>query len=126
MAAVLALVDDIFFQAKILETARQLGIEMRACATAEALLDAAAALDRGDVRVIVCGSGAPSPALLRLVGKYELCVLRSGLTDMELARQLAAADPRQNRPRYRSLEGRMKCAGIATFPYAGNSKPSWW
>jgi phosphatidylinositol alpha-1,6-mannosyltransferase len=56
------------------------------------LLDAVAALGRADVQVIVCGSGVPSEALLQLVGKYEQCVLRPGLTDGELARQLAAAD----------------------------------
>jgi DNA-binding NarL/FixJ family response regulator len=39
MAQVLALVDDLFFQAKMMETARQLGVELRACATADALLD---------------------------------------------------------------------------------------
>lgn len=43
MAAVLALVDDIFFQAKIVETARRLGIEIRTCTTAETLLNAVAA-----------------------------------------------------------------------------------
>jgi len=38
MAQVLALVDDLFFQAKMLETARQLGVDLRACSTPEALL----------------------------------------------------------------------------------------
>jgi glycosyltransferase involved in cell wall biosynthesis len=56
------------------------------------LLDAATALGRADVQVIVCGSGAPSAALLHFARNYEQCVLRPGLTDEELARQLAAAD----------------------------------
>lgn len=38
MAQVLALVDDLFFQVKMMETARQVGIELRACATPDALL----------------------------------------------------------------------------------------
>lgn len=38
MADVLALVDDLFFQAKILETAKHAGVEVRACATPDALL----------------------------------------------------------------------------------------
>ena len=38
MARVLALVDDLFFQAKITETARQVGIELRTCTTPDALL----------------------------------------------------------------------------------------
>jgi CheY-like chemotaxis protein len=37
MAQVLAFVDDIFFQAKLVETARQLGVEVRTCQTADAL-----------------------------------------------------------------------------------------
>ncbi|HXQ26090.1 MAG TPA: response regulator [Candidatus Acidoferrales bacterium] len=37
MAQVLALIDDLFFQAKLVETAKQLGVELRACATADAL-----------------------------------------------------------------------------------------
>ena len=36
MAGVLAFLDDIFFQAKIVETAKQLGVELRACATPDA------------------------------------------------------------------------------------------
>ena len=38
MAQVLALVDDLFFQAKILETAKHLGIAVRTSATSDALL----------------------------------------------------------------------------------------
>ena len=37
MADVVALIDDIFFQSKVMETAKQLGVQVRACATAEAL-----------------------------------------------------------------------------------------
>ena len=39
MAQVVALVDDLFFQAKLIETAKQLGVELRTCATADALAD---------------------------------------------------------------------------------------
>lgn len=39
MAQVLALVDDLFFQAKIMETARHAGVDLRVCGTAEALLN---------------------------------------------------------------------------------------
>ncbi|HKV49391.1 MAG TPA: response regulator [Candidatus Acidoferrales bacterium] len=35
MAAVVAYIDDIFFQAKLSETARQIGIQLTACATAD-------------------------------------------------------------------------------------------
>jgi DNA-binding NarL/FixJ family response regulator len=37
MAQVVALVDDFFFQAKLLETARQLGVDIRTCVTADGL-----------------------------------------------------------------------------------------
>jgi DNA-binding NarL/FixJ family response regulator len=42
MPQVLALVDDLIFQAKMQETARLVGVELRACSTAEALLSEAA------------------------------------------------------------------------------------
>ncbi|MGA7854961.1 MAG: response regulator [Candidatus Acidiferrales bacterium] len=38
MAPVLAFVDDLFFQAKILETAKHTGVEVRTLSTPEALL----------------------------------------------------------------------------------------
>jgi len=37
VAHVLALIDDLFFQAKLAETARQVGVELRACTTPDAL-----------------------------------------------------------------------------------------
>ena len=38
MACVLAFVDDLFFQAKILETAKQVGVDVRTFTTPDALL----------------------------------------------------------------------------------------
>jgi DNA-binding NtrC family response regulator len=38
VAQVVAFVDDLFFQAKILETAKQVGVEVRTCTTPQALL----------------------------------------------------------------------------------------
>jgi DNA-binding NarL/FixJ family response regulator len=38
MAEVVALVDDLFFQAKMVETAKHVGVELRVCTTPEALL----------------------------------------------------------------------------------------
>jgi len=38
MAEVVALVDDLFFQAKLLETAKLLGVELRTCGTPDAML----------------------------------------------------------------------------------------
>jgi DNA-binding NarL/FixJ family response regulator len=38
VAEIFAFVDDIFFQAKMMETAKQVGVEMRSFSTGEALL----------------------------------------------------------------------------------------
>jgi CheY-like chemotaxis protein len=43
MADVLALVDDLFFQAKMVETARQVGVALRVVASGDALVQAATA-----------------------------------------------------------------------------------
>jgi hypothetical protein len=56
------------------------------------LLAAVTALGRDDVRVTICGSSEPPAELQRLVGQYRWCRLRPGLSDRELACQLAAAD----------------------------------
>lgn len=56
------------------------------------LLGAVAALGRADVKVTVCGSGEPPPELHALVRRYAFCTLLPGLSDRELASQLAAAD----------------------------------
>jgi phosphatidyl-myo-inositol dimannoside synthase len=56
------------------------------------LVEAVAALGRPDIRLTICGSGKPPPDLLRIVSEYSWCVLRPGLSDDDLARELAAAD----------------------------------
>jgi phosphatidyl-myo-inositol dimannoside synthase len=56
------------------------------------LLSAVAALGRSDVHLTICGSGEPTPELLRLVQEQRCCSLRAGLTDRDFACQLAAAD----------------------------------
>jgi len=38
VAEIVAFVDDLFFQAKILETAKHVGVEVRTCTTKDALL----------------------------------------------------------------------------------------
>lgn len=56
------------------------------------LAAAVASLGRSDVHLTVCGSGRPSPDLLRLVDRFHCCTLRVGLTDRKLAEQIAASD----------------------------------
>lgn len=56
------------------------------------ILDAVASLGRDDVSVTVCGSGEPPPDLRSLVRQHPRCKIRAGLSDSDLARQLAGAD----------------------------------
>jgi phosphatidyl-myo-inositol dimannoside synthase len=56
------------------------------------LIAALGALARPDIRLAVCGSGAPPPDLLGHLRRYPWCTLRPGLTDAELAGQFARAD----------------------------------
>jgi phosphatidylinositol alpha-1,6-mannosyltransferase len=56
------------------------------------LITAVTALGRPDVSLTVCGSGTPPANLLRLVSEYSWCAVRSGLSDRDLAGELAAAD----------------------------------
>ena len=56
------------------------------------LMNAIGALDRPDVHLTVCGSGDPPPELQRHIRQREYCSLRPGLSDGELAAQLAGSD----------------------------------
>jgi phosphatidyl-myo-inositol dimannoside synthase len=56
------------------------------------LLDAIAGLGRSDIHLTVCGTGEPPASLRRLVEAHSCCTLRPGLSDQELAGQLAASD----------------------------------
>lgn len=49
-------------------------------------------LDQADACLTACGSGEPSQELQLLIRKYPFCKLMSGLTDHELANELAEAD----------------------------------
>lgn len=60
MAEIVALIDDVFFQAKLLETAKQVGVEVRACSTAEAF---AAAVAQSAPRLVVVDLNAASNPL---------------------------------------------------------------
>lgn len=56
------------------------------------LIEAVVATGRNDVQLVICGSGEPPSDLLRVLEDRSWCILRAGLTDAELAQQLAAAD----------------------------------
>jgi len=56
------------------------------------LVAAVTALGRPDVSLTVCGRGDPPADLRRMVSEYSWCTVRPGLSDEDLARELAAAD----------------------------------
>jgi phosphatidyl-myo-inositol dimannoside synthase len=56
------------------------------------LIEAIKAQRRQDIQLTICGSGEPPPDLLRLIAGHDWCTLLVGLTDSELAVQLASAD----------------------------------
>jgi phosphatidylinositol alpha-1,6-mannosyltransferase len=56
------------------------------------LLRAVADLDRRDIRVVVCGCGGAPTELRQMLARYDWCTLLIGLSDHDLALQLAAAD----------------------------------
>jgi phosphatidylinositol alpha-1,6-mannosyltransferase len=56
------------------------------------LMEAIAFLGRSDIHLTVCGSGKPPADLMNAVRACGSCTVRQGLTDRELASQLAAAD----------------------------------
>jgi glycosyltransferase involved in cell wall biosynthesis len=56
------------------------------------LIRAVSDLGHLDIRLTVCGSGPVPPELERLVRAHPLCRLRAGLTDGDLAQELASAD----------------------------------
>jgi DNA-binding NtrC family response regulator len=60
MAQVVALIDDLFFQAKLLETAKQVNVELRTCTTPDAL---AAEIAKDVPRLVVIDLNAQSNPL---------------------------------------------------------------
>jgi CheY-like chemotaxis protein len=60
MAHVVALIDDLFFQAKVAETARQIGVDVRICAAPEPLL---AEIGKESPKLAVLDLNAQSDAL---------------------------------------------------------------
>ena len=99
MAQVVALIDDIFFQAKLLETARQLGVEVRTCSTAEAL-DAEIAQAPPRLAVVDLNARSePFKALERLSGAAIPSIAFLSHLQTELADRARAAGCNEVMPR---------------------------
>jgi DNA-binding NarL/FixJ family response regulator len=101
MADVVALVDDLFFQAKLVETAKQVGVEVRACTTPDAL---DAEIARAAPRLVVIDLNArvePFAALKRLQASGSGIPLIAFLShvQVDLAERARAAGCREVMPR---------------------------
>src|ERR1700733_14364730 len=101
MADVVALVDDLFFQAKLLETAKQVGVEVRACTTPDAL---ESEVGRSTPRLVVIDLNAraePFTALERMHASDSKIPLIAFLShvQVDLAERARAAGCREVMPR---------------------------
>jgi CheY-like chemotaxis protein len=101
MARVLALVDDIFFQAKMQETARKLGIELKTVGSGDALLAEAAQTPAGLLIVDLNARQGPLEALEKLhaAGNQTPVIAFLSHVQVELAERARAAGCRQVLPR---------------------------
>src|SRR5271154_2616286 len=101
MAQVIAFVDDLFFQAKMLETAKLVGVELRTCTTPDAL---DAEIERAVPKLVVVDLNAmsnPFEALKRLQASGREIPLVAFLShvQVELAERARAAGCRDVMPR---------------------------
>ncbi len=101
MANVVALVDDLFFQAKMQETARQVGVELKTVTTGEALLaeaqQSAPALLLVDLNAR--HGGIEALERLRAAGNQRPVITFLSHVQVELAERARAAGCQQVMPR---------------------------
>jgi len=120
MAQVLALVDDLFFQAKLVETAKQLGIDLRTCSTPDAL---AAEIAKNPPRLVVVDLNARTNPLeaaerVRASGKEISVVAFLSHVQVDLAARASAAGFREIMPRSKFTQN------LATILARAQSEPS--
>ena len=96
MADVVLLADDIFFQAKILETAKKVGVEVKTVSTPEAVLQHPARLYIVDLNAR-CGLAAVEQ--LATAGNLKPVVAFLSHVQVDLAERARAAGCRQVLPR---------------------------
>ena len=101
MADVLVLIDDLFFQAKLTETARQVGVALQMVGTGDALLAAVAANPPHLVVVDLNARGGALEALERLhaAGNPLPVIAFLSHVQVELAERARAAGCQQVLPR---------------------------
>ena len=101
MANVLALVDDLFFQARMLETARQVGVELKTVATGEAFF---AEAQQGAPALLIVDLNARQGAIealerLRAAGNQRPVIAFLSHVQVELAERARAAGCKRVMPR---------------------------
>jgi CheY-like chemotaxis protein len=101
MADVVALIDDLFFQAKVIETAKHLGVELRICGTSDALLGE---IEKQSPRLILVDLNArsePVTTIERLPASAREIPLVAFLSHVQtdLAERARAAGCREVMPR---------------------------
>jgi DNA-binding NarL/FixJ family response regulator len=105
MEIVFALVDDLFFQAKILETARHVGVQVRTFASGAALLEAAADPNANSAPALVIvdlnsrGGALEAIQQLRASGNPAPIVAFLSHVQTELAQRARAAGCEEVMPR---------------------------
>ncbi|HEV2522114.1 MAG TPA: hypothetical protein VGT24_07000 [Candidatus Acidoferrales bacterium] len=104
MADAIALIDDLFFQAKSLETAKQTGITLEIAATGEQLLKAAAASPAALILVDLNAKQGPLAAVEQLCapdgqGNPRRVIAFLSHVQTELAERARAAGCRDVMPR---------------------------
>src|SRR5262249_27106924 len=120
MADVVALIDDLFFQAKVIETAKHLGVALRVCGTGDALLAEIAQQLPRLIVVDLNARSAPLGAIERLPEGARQIPLVAFLSHVQtdLAEKARAAGCREVMPR--SLFTR----NLATILGQAKSQPS--
>jgi len=101
MADVVALIDDLFFQVKVAETAKHLGIDLRVCGTPEALLSEIARQSPGLIVVDLNARSNPLTAIEGLPPAAREIPLVAFLSHVQtdLANQARSAGCREVMPR---------------------------
>ncbi len=101
MADIVVLIDDLFFQSKIIETARHVGIELKLCSTTEAFLSEIAKSAPSLAIVDLNARNTPLEAIARLrsTGNQVPVIGYLSHVQTELAERAKAAGCREVMPR---------------------------
>ena len=120
MADVVALMDDLFFQAKVMETAKHLGLNLRICGTPDAFLAEIGQQAPGLIVVDLNARSEPLSAIERLPANAREIPMVAFLSHVqsELAAKARAAGCREVMPRSQFTQN------LATILARAKSHPS--